>query len=168
MGLIAYTGTQGTGKTTSAINRALHLKYYYPEKSITTLVQVESLCPFPINEGTNYAAQMWIFSRQLIQELTLGHRFDLVVSDRTIVDAAAYSMVSGMEGLAMAQLDLAEKHMHIYQDISFKHIANNNFCFDDGHRSTDGVFRQKIEDTLLDMYATLEARGALACRINHT
>ena len=166
--MISFTGSQGTGKTTSAMDQATHLKYYHPGKTITTLLQVESLCPFPINEGTTYESQMWIFARQMTQELKLSSRFDLVVSDRTLVDAAAYSLVAGMEGLAMAMLDLAEHHMHLYQKITFKKIKNNPFCFNDGHRSTDMAFRQKVEDTLLDMFATLEERGALSRRVDYT
>jgi len=152
MGLISYTGAQGTGKTTAAFNQSVDLKLKYPGKTTTILAQIENMCPFLINKNTSYPAQMWIFTEQLNKEVTLNDRFDLVVTDRTVVDAAAYSMVAGMEGLAMAMLDLAAKHMHIYDKIFFRTIKNNNYCFDDGHRSIDQKFRADVESVLRKMY----------------
>jgi len=148
--LIAFSGSQGTGKSTAAINHALHLKYKYPEKSIHPLVDQEAFCPYPINKETTPESQTWIFTNQIQQELSLLSRFDLVVTDRTIVDVMAYTFCAGFESLTMSMLEMAKNYMAIYQEIYFRKIINNEFCYADGIRDAkDQVFRNEIEEVML-------------------
>lgn len=148
--LIAFAGSHGTGKSTAAFNHALDLKYKHPERSIHALVNQEAFCPYPINKLPTPESQLWIFTNQIRQELSLLNRFDLVVTDRTIVDVLAYTFVAGFESLTMAMLDMAKNYVGIYQEIYFRKIINNEFCFADGIReASDQKFRIEIEEVML-------------------
>lgn len=161
--IIAYSGTHGTGKTTAAYKRAVELKRCYPGKSVHALVDQEAFCPYSINGDTSPAAQLWIFSSILNLELSLMNRFDVIVSDRTAVDAVAYTYVAGFESLATDMLTLAGRHMQIYERITVRKIVHNEFCHHDGIRdAADRSFRQQVEDTLLQMYDSLIDSGALS------
>ncbi len=160
--IIALTGTHGTGKTTAAFKQAENLKVEYPDKSIHVMCDQEVFCPYPINQKTTADSQLWIFTHQISQELSLLSRFDLIVSDRTAVDAVAYTVVAGFQALAHTMLDLVVHHMPVYDAITFQTIARNEFCHVDGIReSGDRVYRQEVETALKQLYAELETRGAL-------
>ncbi|NOX32533.1 MAG: AAA family ATPase [Deltaproteobacteria bacterium] len=148
--LIAFTGSHGTGKSTAASVMYRDLKYKYPKKSIHVLFDQEVFCPYPINKETTPESQLWIFTNQIRQELSLLSRFDLVVTDRTIVDVIAYTSSAGFDSLTMAMLSIAENHMSIYRKIYFRKIINNDFCYADGIREAkDQTFRDEIEELML-------------------
>jgi hypothetical protein len=148
--LIAFSGSHGTGKTKSAINYADHLKCRYPKKSVHPLVNQEAFCDGLINKETTPESQLWIFVNQIRQELYHLSKFDLVVTDRTIVDVIAYTSYAGFDSLAMAMLGIAENRMSVYHEIYFRKIINNEFCFADGIRDAkDHAFRIEIEEVML-------------------
>lgn len=154
--LISFSGSHGTGKSTAAYEKAVHLKILHPDKSIYALCDQEALCPYPINKRTTPAGQLWIFTRQINQELFYLSKFDIVVTDRTAVDIIAYTMVAGFSMLASDMFVLAQTHILRYQEIIFRKIVTNEFCCQDGIReSTDGQYRQQVEDTMLDYYREL-------------
>ena len=159
----AYTGSHGTGKSTAVADRTGTLKRLYPGKSIHPVMDQEAFCDLPINGETSPESQMWIFSRILNHEIYLLSRFDIIVTDRTVVDPAAYTFASGFESLAADMLAMATHHMHNYERITFRRIITNEFCHADGIRETkDKKFRQQVEDVLLDMYISLAEQGAIA------
>lgn len=154
--IIAFSGAQGTGKTTSAYHQARELKIINPDKSVATLCDLEAFCPYPINQEATEETQEWIFSNQIRQELTAMHRFDLVVTDRTIVDAIAYTMVMGFTTLAGSMLSYAQHHVpQHYHYIYFKQIKNNHHCHQDGIRDVDQRFRHAVEDIIKQLYKQL-------------
>lgn len=150
--IIAYSGAHGTGKTTAVLDRAAKLKREHPDKRIEIRTENLAFCPYPINADSTPDSQMWIFSHHLQSELHLITLFDLVVSDRSIIDVIAYTMAHGLTGLASSMLGLARHHMHHYQEVI---ITTNNHHHVDGMRDTDPVFRNKVEDELINIYSRL-------------
>ena len=132
--IIAFSGTHGVGKTDAASRMVVDLKRAHPDKSIKSLCDLEHECPYPINGDATRESQLWIFVNRIQEELDKLSRFDILVTDRSVVDVAAYTYVAGFEDLAMGMLPLAGQHISIYKEIHFKSIAHNNFWFDDGIR----------------------------------
>lgn len=161
--IIAFTGAHGTGKTTAAYRLAESYKIKHPDKSVHVLCDQEALCPFPINKQTTPAAQMWIFTNQIRQELCLMSRFDIIISDRTVVDAIAYTGVAGFDSLAQGMFDLTLSYISNYSSITFRTILENDFCCQDGIReSKDALFRQKIEGRMIELYEGFMDAGSLS------
>ena len=161
--IIAFTGAHGTGKTTAAYRLAENYKIQNPNKSVHVLCDQEALCPFRINKETTPAAQMWIFTNQIRQELLLMSKFDITISDRTLVDAIAYTDIAGFTSLAQGMFDLTLNYISNYSSITFRPTIENDFCCHDGIReSEDRMFREEIERRLSDLYAELVAVGSLS------
>ncbi len=59
--IIAFSGTHGTGKTTSVFKLAYELKMENPTLKIGVLQETARTCPHPINKDTTPQAQSWIF-----------------------------------------------------------------------------------------------------------
>jgi len=154
--LIAFSGSHGTGKTTAAYNHALHLKYAHPDQSVHALVDQEAFCPYPINQQATPESQLWIFTNKINQELSLLKRFDIVVTDRTVIDVIAYTFCQGFDSMAMTMLEVAKDYISIYHQITFRKIINNEYCYADGMRDAqDQIFRYQIEELLLNYYEEL-------------
>jgi len=166
MTIIAYSGSHGTGKTTSAFNQAMHFKYNHPDKSVSTMTDQEALCPFPINQAGTTESQLWIFSNHIRQELILSRRFDVLVTDRTIVDVIAYTYALGFDALACGMMAIAESYMSMYAEIRVNLIQYHQHCFNDGIRDAEDLqFRQDVEDILLDLYKNLQQDGSIPGKI---
>ena len=88
--IIAESGSHGTGKTTAVYNKAAQLKLDCPDKKIGTHVENLAFCPYPINEETTEDSQLWIFTHHIQAELFLLTHYDILVSDRTIVDCIGF------------------------------------------------------------------------------
>ncbi len=158
--IIAYSGTHGIGKTTSALFAARDLKINHPTCSVHVLCDLESFCPFPINREGSEKTQAWIFAYQIKQTLSAMARFDIVVCDRSILDVVAYAYALGFHGLAEGMLAMAETFLPYYKEIRIKKIANNPHCHPDGIRDvTAPDFRQAVETCLLDLYHKIDQAG---------
>ena len=153
--LYAYTGSHGTGKTAEVLKKTRELKIKYPEYSVIDLQEVASFCPFAINQNTIEEAQLWIFATQIATELKLCASWDIVVSDRTCIDAVAYTYLVGFHDLAERMFSLAALNIRLYKKIYFKSIKNNPYNFADGIRSVEDSFRSEIETILLNYYTRL-------------
>lgn len=154
--IFSFTGAHGTGKTTSVFEKSRELKIKYPESSVFVLQEVASFCPLPINKDTTAEAQLWIFATQIAKELELCSSWDIIISDRTCIDAVAYTYRAGFHDLSERMLSLAALNIHLYKEIYFKSIKNNPYHFEDGVR--DGMnkfFRSEIETILLNFYSRL-------------
>jgi len=154
--IIAYSGTHGTGKTTSVYKRVNNLQMTTPS-GVGIILEVARRCPFKILSKNNLdkptkEAQLWIFSEQIVTELAMALSYGIIVSDRTIIDTIAYTMVFGYKSLADAMLRIADEHIHIYKEIHFKAIKKNDYLEDDGLRHSDRDLRQKVEDQMLELY----------------
>ena len=159
--VIAVSGTHGTGKTTRVLEIARAMKIEFPGKTVATLTEQASICPLPVNKQTIPASQMWLFTSHMAREIELAARFDIVVSDRSAVDAIAYTRAMGAEHpgsdeMAQDMISLVRHHLPIYSMIYFNFCSLNEFWFQDGLReSSDRVFRDEIEGMLLDIYREL-------------
>ena len=154
---IAYSGTHGTGKTTSCFNLATQCKLNCHSKSIHLLTEVASESPFKINKETTVESQMWIFANQISRELENSLRYKILISDRTIADNIAYTMAAGFKTLAQNQIEFAKSFISTYDYIFLKQSSTNNFHYEDGIRdSKDKQFREDVEDSLHEVYYALK------------
>jgi predicted ATPase len=157
----SFSGAHGTGKTTAAYQCAQQEKLYNPGKSVHVLADLEVFSPTPINQTGSEQTQEWIFANQIKAEMECMHRFDITVTDRTIVDVIAYTRALGFHGLADGMLKYAEHHCQYYSSIHFKQIQYNQHCHHDGIRDIDLGFRQEVETTMLEIYSLLERHGMI-------
>ena len=153
---IAYTGTHGTGKTTSVLKLSYEMKMKHHDKNIEVFMENAKHSPLPINLNSTQESQLWIFTNQIQQEIYLSSKADILILDRTCIDSIAYTRHRGFTNLAKRKLELAKYHIHSYDTIYFKTIKNNDYCFEDKTRIHDNNnFRQTIEDMLLEYYEIL-------------
>ena len=154
--IIAFTGSHGVGKTTAVYKKAHELKMVHKNITVGICSEVSFECPYPINKKTTDRSQLWMFACHLKNELTLLSHYDIIVSDRTIVDIIAYTQWAGYQDLADGMLTIARNHIKIYKEIIFKPIESNNLLFDDSHReSIDHEYRSEIENILLELYKAI-------------
>jgi len=143
---IGITGTHGTGKTGFALRMAAHLKSDHPGENVGILTEVARTCPLPINKETSELAQSWIFHGQLVREIELEARNEILICDRTILDSIAYSERAGFKAQALMHLSIALDWMSSYDELYFLRpsIAPAN----DGFRDTDPDFQKDIDRIL--------------------
>ncbi|MFW5957777.1 MAG: AAA family ATPase [Desulfosalsimonas sp.] len=156
--IIAFTGTHGTGKTTAVYREAARLCMKHPGRRIGVVLETASQCPFPINKQGSKLSQQWIFHTHISRELDALQHYDTIVSDRTCVDAIAYTWVLGFHALALAMQNIAAHHLAHYQRIIFRQAKNNPYCHEAPHReTTDAMYRAEVESELECLYNRLGA-----------
>jgi nicotinamide riboside kinase len=103
--------------------------------------------PLGLNEGATPEAQLWVLLTQVQQELELGGRAEVLVTDRSVVDNFAYyQRVTGgtdpfaIEPLIRAWAPTYDLSVRLLPDVALQ---------PDGVRSTSDAFRDEIE-ALLD------------------
>ncbi len=147
---IAYTGSHGTGKTSSVYKKAAEEKLK-SNRNIIILTEIARQCPFPINEKSTIDSQLWMFSTQLKKELDLSLCYDYVICDRSLIDYCAYAYFVN-EILYNGMFHICNSFINTYDKIYFNLIKNNQYLIDDGIRNIDFKFQQKIEDKLFELY----------------
>lgn len=155
--IIAFTGAHGTGKTTSVFDYAGRMKKEGAYE-IGIITETARRCPFAIfgqGSQSSVEAQLWIFSEQIRCELESQMHYEITISDRTVVDVIAYSVLAGLPDLARDQIAMARHHIGIYDTIFIKPVAGNRYLFNDGFRSTDNDLQAKLETELLRVYKAL-------------
>ena len=85
---IAFMGSHGVGKTTLCFDVAARLKRL--DLGVDLVKEVARACPLPINKDTTLEAQSWILHTQIAEEIAAASRYDVVVSDRSVLDNYAY------------------------------------------------------------------------------
>ncbi len=158
---ITFSGSHGTGKSTSAAKEYRDQKIFHPDKSVCLLCDLEAHCPLPINKETTDKAQLWLFSNHIRKEIEARDRFDIVITDRSVVDVIAYTYAAGFEALACSMLGFAEHHVSTYDEITVKQIKHNQYCHSDGIRETDPGFRAQVETILKELYRDLKKAGSI-------
>jgi len=154
--IIAYSGVHGTGKTTAVYEAAAeHKKQGY---NVGIILETARKCPLPVlSVGCSkptMLAQQWIFSRQIQEEIEASILYDVVVTDRTLVDAIAYTTYFGYLSMADAMKALAFHNR--YSEVHFRTINNNNYCIDDGFRAhEDREQRIDIERIMIETYHSM-------------
>lgn len=161
---IAVSGTHGTGKSTKVMELARRLKIERPNSEVGMLMEVARSCPGPLNKAATEGSQLWIFAEQIRRELEMMRPigcYDCLITDRSIMDNVAYSKVLGLP-IWRAMFELATIHAGTYDRIIFNLIATNDHWHNDGVREcNDKVFRQRVEDELIRLYAKAQIKVEL-------
>ena len=152
--IIAFSGSHGTGKTTAAHAMAVKMKIAHPGSRVGFLAEVAPGCPYPINQETTAAGQLWIFAKQMERELWLSRENDFVVSDRCLLDVIAYTVVADLEDLADNMLRLFGDYVAANQPYQEVRILppKPSYLVADGVRDTDARFQADVHDALLGLY----------------
>jgi predicted ATPase len=151
---IAFTGSHGTGKTTSVFEYAHKMKLEFPNKRTGIFHENAARAPKGLfnKNGTNLS-QLWIFTNQMQNEIRLGYEYDILICDRTVFDSIAYSVYMKFDSFAEKAFQLAIEFLSTYDEIYFKRIKTNDFWFDSKHRETSDIeYRYQIEDILMGLY----------------
>jgi len=151
---VAFTGSHGTGKTTSMFNYAHTLKIENANQKIEVFHENAARAPKGLfNKNGTRESQMWIFTNQIRTEIELCSLYDILICDRTCCDSIAYAMYMGFDDLADNMFKLSLHHIPTYDMIFFKQIKTNDYLKDCQHRDTKDLnYRQWIEDNLIKLY----------------
>jgi len=155
--IIAYSGVHGTGKTTSVYETAA--QYKKQGYNVGIILETARKCPLPVLsvgcDKPSMSAQQWIFTRQIQEEIEAAIHYDIVVTDRTVVDAIAYTRYFGYQGLSYAMETMAY-HCR-YNEVHFKTLLANDYCLDDGFRYVDDPkTRCVIERIMIETYRSMQ------------
>ncbi len=148
---IAFTGTHGTGKTTSVYELAAHIKKIPGLPNVGIVMETARLCPYPINRDTSEVAQEWMLLNQILSEHSAKKYNPIVVSDRTAMDAMVYTKVAGLDDLYYRLLPMVQHHMASYDLVIIKPAGGNEFHTDDGFRDQNAEFRTLIDKAMFDI-----------------
>ena len=163
--IVAFSGAHGTGKTTAVYGTAHGLKLLHKSKEVGIVAETARACPLGcLSDGRQLitaVSQRWIFAAQVVAELDAAARFDLVVSDRTVMDAIAYTVVGGFADLADGMLRIARQHAEVYREIHFMPVSDNGFLTRDGVRDVNREAQLRVEEALLEIYRALGLESRL-------
>jgi len=137
---IALIGTHGTGKTTMTYDLIANLKKEGYNSDL--LQEVARSCPLPINESTTKEAQEWIIYSQYIKELELEKPNQILICDRSIIDGYVY--YRNKFGRNSTLEKFVKEKSKTYKEI-FRVPMREELLKDDGFRSTNKLFQQKID-----------------------
>ncbi|MCK9369329.1 ATP-binding protein [Candidatus Dojkabacteria bacterium] len=147
--IIAFSGTHGTGKSSSAYRLASKLK-----DNGYNIVLVDELareCPLKINKDAGELTQFWIIAAQQKREIELMDKYEYVISDRSVFDTLAYAVT--LELFKYSDISTIQKYTQNY----YKHIfvldpKGFNFQVADGVRDMDPNFRLAVHNNLINLY----------------
>jgi nicotinamide riboside kinase len=147
---IAFIGSHGVGKTTLCFDVAARLKRL--DLAVELVKEVARACPLPINRDTTVEAQAWILHSQIAEEIVAGSRYDVVVSDRSVLDNYAYLVHRA--GLHPAYTPLVRHWMSTYDHV-FKVpvIAPPSF---DGTRDVSETFQREVDALIEELLVAFE------------
>lgn len=155
--VIALSGPHGTGKSTAVLALGARLKRELG-RDIGIVQEVARRCPYPILGADTMAtrtAQLWMFTEQIRCELDALRTYELVISDRSIIDYVAYSSVCGYHDLAAGQLALARHHIEVYKEIRFHGAQGFDYLKADGTRNLDPEMQAEVQARMLELYSHL-------------
>ncbi len=139
---IAFIGSHGVGKTTLCYGLAARLKAR--DISLEVVGEVARRCPLPINRGTTRDAQTWILHTQIADEILAAARYELVISDRSVLDNFVYLLLATGHGNTLEPLVNAWTQTY---DL-LVHVPIVQQPNPDGIRSTDPSFQEEVERRL--------------------
>ena len=160
--VISFSGTHSTGKTTAFHEAAAALKRMHPNLRIGAVNELAERCPLKTlsaqNSSIDLNGQRWMFSAQICAELEAIDKYDIIITDRTVIDMIAYTIVGGFAPVARGMLKMVETHVGIYDNIFFMRASPRLKVVDDGFRDTNEVLRLKVEKVLLSLYQKMGCR----------
>ena len=149
---IAITGTHGTGKTTFSFLLAAH--YKQQGANVKIIQEVARSCPFPLNDKMTIETAHWIYHEHSKKELEAKKDHDIVICDRTSFDSFVYAEYLDLD-ICRALKECAKGHLYEYDEINFVRPDNPYSIIDDGVRSLDLEFQNKIDHLFVDhLYKT--------------
>ena len=144
MNNIGLMGTHGTGKTTYGKRIMRQMAHC----ACLMISEVARSCPYPVNQTTSEEAQLWIFHRQMLEEIEAQadpSRF--IICDRTILDSLAYAEHAGLSDVVDACMPMALNWLERYTQILwFRPVPGR--LVEDGFRDTDPDFQKSIDSIL--------------------
>lgn len=154
---LALIGTHGVGKTTLAFDVCSLLKK--AGHNVELVTEVARHCPLPINEATTLPAQLWILHTQIASELEARQRAGHVICDRSVLDNYCY-LVNRL-GPQKELEGWLEKWLESYDLLVGVPLVRDPIyaegfrqpALDDGFRSTDRAFQQRIDALLKELLA---------------
>jgi len=150
---IGICGTQGTGKSTEAYELCLNYKKKHPDKTVGLFLEAVVHCPLEKDKVATQESELWMFGKQLEHEIYMSTKYDVVICDRTILDAIPYTRLLGYDDCANGMTQIAKAYINTYDDIIFKLCRYNDHCHDDGFRDTDKTYRKQIEDGFIELFS---------------
>jgi len=152
---IGISGTQGVGKSFLLFQLADQYKLDYPDKEVTVVTETARKCPMEINEFASVEAQQWMFANQIQREIEAENNCDIVICDRTLADYMAYIKYQ-YENLFYKLLPFLDYHISSYDRIIYKELKpEENYLIDDGKRSINRDFQERIDIILRGIYEDL-------------
>jgi thymidylate kinase len=137
---IALIGTHGIGKTTIAHGIVYNLKQ--GGFDVSFLDEIARRCPFSINEETTKKSQIWMILTQIISEMELEEKCDILVSDRSVIDYYVYYVNKFGRSNFLEQI--VKAHIKTY-NLFLKIPLNKNFLKKDKLRSLNKQFQIDID-----------------------
>jgi nicotinamide riboside kinase len=115
-------------------------------RSVEVGREVVRFNPLGLNEAATSEAQLWVLVTQIQQELELGGRAEVLVTDRSVVDNFAYyqRVTAGSDPFAIEPLIRSWAATY---DLSVR-LLPDVALLADGVRSTNDAFRDEIERLL--------------------
>lgn len=116
---IAISGTHGSGKTTLALDFACHLKKM--GKNAYLLQEIARDSPYLLSGKQSPDAQLHIFSSQIESELRYKRHYDILITDRSILDHLMYLELffPESEDFILAEKEFSKIYIKTY-DFIFK------------------------------------------------
>lgn len=148
---ISVCGTHGSGKSTLCYGLVSKLK----KKSINAeLVQeVARHSPFLIAEKQCPEAELQIFASQVEKELVAGLFYEVIVTDRTILDHIMYMELfhPSAKEFAIGEKEFAKHYIHTYDLIFMTSTFYDLVLTGDKLRPTNTELQQKASENLIKL-----------------
>ncbi|MDA8773975.1 ATP-binding protein [Chlamydiia bacterium] len=139
---VGILGTHGIGKTTLAYELAQVLQKQ--GTSVSVLTELARECPYELGVKQVKEATTWLITRQISRELELQKNSEVLLCDRTSIDALIYTLASGKndnKDLCIGRA--AYDWLRTYDKLIW--IRPNQDLVDDGFRMTDIEYRNNID-----------------------
>jgi hypothetical protein len=147
--IIAFSSTHGTGKSYQCYKIAHHIKGL--GYNVCVVDELARECPFTINQGAGWKAQIWLIVKQVKKELVLSDIYDYVIVDRSILDPIAYGRVLNLikEDDIPFVVNIME---NLYRKVYILDPVNFNYQINDGVRDMDPKFRMDVHNELVRVH----------------
>ena len=147
--VIAFSGTHGTGKSSTAYKFGAQLKVN--GYNIAVIDELARECPLKINKDASALTQFWIIAAQMKREIKMMDKYDFIISDRSIMDNLAYATVLGLfddtdMGTVIKYTKIMYRNIFVLSPIGF------NYQVADGVRDMDVAFRMDVHRALVYLY----------------
>ena len=151
--IVAISGTHGTGKSCLAYALCAYLKKM--GKSVVVLDELAREAPFEINQEADDKTQIWLSCSQVVKELELMERYELVITDRSVLDSYCYGaalakkykkedwIYHNLYAYLAAHIQRYYLHLYVLDPVSF------NFNLNDGIRDNDETFRIIVHEEIM-------------------